>query len=103
MVGSGVIFCGGGSSNVIPTKVKFGWGCVGVVTIEMPPADAIMVIPPLTTYSGHQELTQKNKISKVHFFVRHPVYIYIYIDIYMQLICNLNIIQMQFRCNLDAI
>ena len=27
----------------------------------------------LTTYSGHQELTQKNKISKVHFFVRHPV------------------------------
>ena len=57
----------------------------------------------LTTYSGHQELTQKNKISKVHFFVRHPVYIYIYIDIYMQLICNLNIIQMQFRCNLDAI
>ena len=27
----------------------------------------------ITTYSGHQELTQKNKISKVHFFVRHPV------------------------------
>ena len=28
----------------------------------------------LTTYSGQQELTQKNNISKVHFFVRHPVY-----------------------------
>ena len=27
----------------------------------------------LTTYSGNQELTQKNNISKVHFFVRHPV------------------------------
>ena len=103
MVGGELIFRGVGSNNAIPTKVKFGWGCVWVMKIQMPPADAIVVIPPLTTYSGHQELTPKNKISKVHFFVRHPVYIYIYIDIYMQLICNLNIIQMQFRCNLDAI
>ena len=47
VVGSGVIFCGGGSSNVMPTKVKFGWGCVGVVTFEIPPADGIVVIPPL--------------------------------------------------------
>ena len=31
----------------------------------------------LTTYSGQQEVTQKNNISKVHFFVRHPVY---YVD-----------------------
>ena len=29
-----------------------------------------------TTYSSHQELTQKNIISKVHFFVRHPVYVH---------------------------
>ena len=27
----------------------------------------------LTTYSGHHELAQKNNISKVHFFVGHPV------------------------------
>ena len=27
----------------------------------------------LTTYLGHQELAQKSKMSKVHFFVRHPV------------------------------
>ena len=29
----------------------------------------------LTTYSGQQEVTQKNNISKVHFFVRHPVFL----------------------------
>ena len=26
-----------GGSNVKPTKVKLGWGCVGVVTIDIPP------------------------------------------------------------------
>ena len=29
----GVIFCGDGISFVIPTKVKFGGCCVGVVTV----------------------------------------------------------------------
>ena len=32
-VGGGVIFCGDGSSFVIPTKVMFGGCCVGVMTI----------------------------------------------------------------------
>ena len=33
VVGDGVIFCDDGSSFVIPTKVKFGGCCVGVMTI----------------------------------------------------------------------
>ena len=39
----------------------------------------------LTSYSGHQELTQKSKMSKVHFFVRHPV-LYVTILLYKKLI-----------------
>ena len=34
-----VVVGGGGNSHIIPTKVKFSCGCVGVATIDIPPAD----------------------------------------------------------------
>ena len=36
-------FCGVGSNDDKPSKVKLVWGCVRVVTIDIPPSDAIVV------------------------------------------------------------
>ena len=41
-----------------------------------------------STHSGHQELTHKNKISKVHFFVGHPVHVQNCMECQSQEVCN---------------